>query len=605
MTSRQRGWAAVAAMVTLAALHAALAWSVPIRYQAGAVYDEALFMQQAQSIAAGQWLGPYTMLTLAKGCGFSLWLALVHLLHVPLNLAASLGWSAACALMAAALAPLLPARGVRLALFAALLFTPEALGDYGLLRELVYPTLVLAAVAAGLGLALRLVGDAGRVWHWAALLGLASAAAVLTREEWPWLLPLWGAALLAALRAAWRGRWRVAAVAASMALASAALPLLGVAGLNRHHYGVFTLAEVNSRPFTAAVGALTRVRHAGSLPHVPLPRETWPGIAAASPAFAQLLPQLDGPIGERWSGPSARSIGAAIEGDAAVREWFEQQIDQPLPASAPGTAAALLRERFDADGAFRSALLRFLGGEAAAVAFVSGAMEREIGGAFFIWALRDAAAAAGQHADAAAARRFFAQLAAEVNAACERRALDCRSARASLASPLQRVHRQALPAAFVTATQALLTSENHGTAALHTSLGDAAALAAGEAFVHMKLATPNARRAAVQPQEALIVTWRYALPVLAVLALAFWLRQAPLPGRGLAPVQRALWWVAALLLLLVLLRLAMIALIHVSGWPAALQVRYHAPAQPLLVAFIVLAAALQRRRSPPVPTQVP
>jgi hypothetical protein len=60
----------------------------------------------------------------------------------------------------------------------------------------------------------------------------------------------------------------------------------------------------------------------------------------------------------------------------------------------------------------------------------------EVAGGWFAWAFRDAVAAAGHHSSASAAADFYAQLANEVNAACDEGALSCRRKRASLAPEL-------------------------------------------------------------------------------------------------------------------------------------------------------------------------
>lgn len=602
----------LAVALLLAALQLGAVLAVPLRYNAGDTFDDALFLQQAMHLARGEWLGPYSPLTLAKGPGFPIWLAAVHHLGLPVNLAAGLGWLAACALVAVALRPLWPSPVPRLVLFAVVLITPEAFGDFGLLRDLIYPSLLLALVGAGLGLALRALLERRAPVPWALALGLLAAALLLTREEGVVVAPL---GVVVAVAVLLRVRWPAALASLALAAAAALLPLAAVATKNERHYGVYTLVETHSRPFTAAYGALTRVRHRGTLPQVPVPRETWAALAAASPAWAELKPQLEGGAGARWQGPSLASIGPALEADDALRQWLAGQIGQPLPRFEPGTAVAHFQQRWAADAAFRGDFARFMGGVRHAEAFLSGEMRSEIGGAFFIWALRDAAAAAGHHRDAQSARRFYKRLAAEVNQACTQGRLDCRRARVGLAPPLIRAHRESLPLAFGTATWALLRSQNHSTASSLTALGDPAAVAAAARFVHARLAPPGTAFGPVQPLEALIGAWRWALPPLAALALALWLAAAPRLwlGRAGPPSPdaeadastaglRAGWLAAGLVLLLVLARLAMVSLIHVSGWPAAIAIRYLAPAQPLLLLFVALvlvpvAARRWRRRA--------
>ncbi|MBR3354681.1 MAG: hypothetical protein IKG47_04910, partial [Oscillospiraceae bacterium] len=45
--------------------------------------DDELMFYAAKSIGRGEWLGPYSWATIAKSMGFSVWLWLLHVLHIP------------------------------------------------------------------------------------------------------------------------------------------------------------------------------------------------------------------------------------------------------------------------------------------------------------------------------------------------------------------------------------------------------------------------------------------------------------------------------------------------------------------------------------------
>ena len=49
----------------------------------GAPLDDELMFRAAQAITAGEWLGTYDYLTLSKAMFFPVWLALLHVLHLP------------------------------------------------------------------------------------------------------------------------------------------------------------------------------------------------------------------------------------------------------------------------------------------------------------------------------------------------------------------------------------------------------------------------------------------------------------------------------------------------------------------------------------------
>lgn len=584
-----RGRAALAG----AALVAAWLWllgAMPLRHDGYSPYDGALFLRQAMHIARGDWLGPYDQLTLAKGAGFPLWLALVHGLQLPVMTAAALCHVAACSVCAVALRPLWPSPAARLALFAALLLSPTALGEWSTQRELIYPAASLLLLACVLGWLLRLQGRGA--WRWAISSGAALAWVALTREELALLAPL-ALAVLAAAAVGGRSTWRTAAGSVALAVATAALPLLLVLALNQRHYGVATWVEMNSRPFTSAYGALARIEHSSAPPQVPVPRQSWQRAAAVSPAFAATERHLAGDVGRAALGPGIGAVGPLIAANDSVRLWLSQQIGYDIP---PGSGTEWFRRSFTADARFRDRLSRYAGSPAIAEAFLSGAMDQEIAAWRLAWFLRDSAAAAGQFTDAQQAAGHWQQVADQINAACASGKMACTAERHTLTPPLAAEHVRWWPWGFGVAMQALLTFESHGTSVRMGYLGKPEELAAAASFLRERLAPPDTTLPIVQPIEAWIGLWRAALPWLAGAALLAWAAATPWRWRQGQPRRRLLWALGALLLALVVLRLAALALIHVSSWPAATLPRYLAPAHAPLILFIAVGAALAWQR---------
>ena len=582
-------------LVLLVIAHTMVFGTVLLRINGNGAYDDALFLRLAQDLAQGAWLGPYSPTTLVKGPGFALWLAAVHGLHLPVALAASLTYALACVLLFVALRPLLPGSARRVLIFMALLACPAALSDFSVMRELIYPALTLLVVACGLGLVARLEQSWHRAapWCWAAGLGLASALFGLTREEWVWLGPLW---LAVVMWAAWvwlRGRATFQVVCSVIGFGGlfAALPVLVVASLNSHHYGWFGVLEFNSRPFVSAYGALARVRHGEAPPQVPVPREVWARVASVSPAFAEVHIQLQGEIGNIWLGPSVSLVGRLMDGDPAVRRWLGDMLQVPIaPGHSGGTA--LLHERYRHDTAFRRAIELFLGGPASAQAFFSGAMARESGGGWFVWMLREAVVASGHHTSATDAQHFYQRLADEINTACESGLLSCRAERHTLRPVLHAGHWRPFWTSLAYAGVHLLTLPAHTTAGTMKSIGESAGLAKAAVFLNGPLAASQATLTPVRPIETLIASYRYGLPWLSGLALLAWLWATPWPARRLSQAHCQLWLVGGLMLALVSGRLTLLALIHVTSWPAASDVRYLSAAQPLWVLFVVIGLLL-------------
>lgn len=329
-----------------------------------AAHDDRLFLQLAEYIVQGQWLGPYDQLTLAKGPFYSVWIAAMFQLGVPLFFSQQVFYAAACALLTRAWQPGLGSRWTALAVYLLLLWNPmsyDASSMGRVLRQHLYAPLLLLIFAGAIALYFRRGRPGRRPLGWSLLLGFASGAFWLTREEGVWILPSLGLILGAFLFVAWResrAAFHLALRHLGVAALAAALPLLAVSLLNRAHYGWFGTVEFRSADFAAAYGAMARVRVGPERPFVPVPRGARETMYAVSPAFATLRPHLEGPVGQGWAEASASVTG--------------------LPAQ-----------------------------------------ELEIAGGWLPWALRDAVAAAGHAPTAADAMAFYRRMAGEINAACD------------------------------------------------------------------------------------------------------------------------------------------------------------------------------------------
>lgn len=341
-----------------------LATSQTVFAVGNAGHDDRLFLLLAKSLLRGEWLGPYNHFTLIKGPMYPLWIAGVFLTGIPLIPAQHLLYAAACAVFVLAIRPLLPRPWLALLLFAVLLFNPvtcEAFVHGRILRQNIYHSLTLGTLASLAALALRRTRPLRELIPWALLAGGSLAAFWLTREEGIWLMPFLGLLWAWLLFRIWRERApdlrrRAAVILSPLALWAAAL--LIVCSLNQYYYGVFATVEFKARPFMDAYGALTRVQPQPWRPYIPVSRETRERIYAVSPAFAELRPYLDGPASEGWYMPG--------------------EIFRGIPHG-----------------------------------------EHEIVGGWFMWALRDAVAAAGHAHSGREAMAFYQRLADEVNAACD------------------------------------------------------------------------------------------------------------------------------------------------------------------------------------------
>lgn len=330
----------------------------------GAAHDDRLFLLLAESIVRGDWLGAYSQMTLAKGSFYSIWIALLYCAAIPLGLGVQLAYAGACALFTQACRPAVRYVAARFAIYALLLWNPmsyEAPTMGRIIRQQIYTPLALVILAALVALYCRRESGLRRQLPWAIGLGLGFGCFWLTREEGVWLVPsivlLAGAALVGAFRHSGAQGWTMLKSLVLSALC-ATLPLLLVSWQNYRHYGWFGTVEVRATEFKDAYGAMVRVQVGPKLDFVPVTRQAREAMYAVSPTFAKLQPYLEGDIGRNWAG-----------GSSAVTNLPEE--------------------------------------------------ERQIGGGWLIWALRDAVAAAGYCHSAREALGFYRQMAEEINRACD------------------------------------------------------------------------------------------------------------------------------------------------------------------------------------------
>jgi hypothetical protein len=415
------GWILPSVAIALVLLKLWLVSAQTIQAIGNSPHDDRLFLNQAETILQGRWLGDYTVLTLAKGPFYPVFIACACLLHVPLFTAQQLLYAAGCGLVVRALRPHGLRDGFRLGLFAALLFNPVTYDANVLarvMRQDIISALTLLIMAGLLGLHFRREGPPRRMLPWSLLLGCSLAAFWLTREEGVWLLP--------ALMLPWAGTvWSVVRGRAPgfvIRLTLLALPavlwaagMLAVSTLNWRHYGVFTTCEFRHPAFKAAYKALVRVKPAHWHPAIPVARETRKRIYAVSPAFAELKPHLEGQLGKNWAATS-------------------QQMTHMPPA------------------------------------------KRELAGGWFMWALRDAVHDSG-HADTAVeAMAFYERLAAEVNSAFDERLIEAGPRGIGFMPPWNKGYLRPVSDAFWGSVHYIFSP---GTLGVHTppSVGDAASLA--------------------------------------------------------------------------------------------------------------------------------
>ncbi len=356
-------------------------------------YDDALQFRIAQSLAAGDWLGNYDSLTLAKGITFPLWTALLHNLDVPMWFGNTFLYITACTVFIFALRSFLKSQWALLFVYSILLFNPMI--SARAYRDAIAPGLVLFVLAWSIGLFARYVAsrkETKRLAHRKimrevfifSVIGCVSLPAWWhLREDSFWILPfilvIVGMIFLIAIYDILITKQNIRRTIIYIFLillpfASLYATSQVISSINLINYNRYVVNDATSSDFLAAYGALTRIKDDSWQRTVPVSEKMREKAYKISPAFKELRSCLDGDI-------KCESL-----------KYNYYQIK---------TA--------------------------------------DYEGGWFAWALREATKERGYYKDAESSRAFYSRLANEINLACDNKVLECQfPERASSTSPFRR-----------------------------------------------------------------------------------------------------------------------------------------------------------------------
>ena len=310
------------AMILVALFSIWIRTGFPIYAITTAAYDDQLFIRAARYLEAGQWLGPYDNLTLAKGMFYPLFIVIAFWTSVPLKIAEHLVYLAVSAMTARLVRRQMGSNQLSLLLFVFLSFNPVFWNIHlaRVIREGLYVSLSLAVVVLVVMISFPApTGKSGcsRSGAWVGCcLGVTSAAFWMTREEGIWLLPaviiIISVALISALHPTWNPpserilfpdrSARIRAIALPLALGLAVFVMADwlVAEVNYRHYGIFETNEIRSKSFLRAYGAISRIQHDRWHRYVPFPKDARLRAYSVSPAARELTKSYEGPTGDTW-----------------------------------------------------------------------------------------------------------------------------------------------------------------------------------------------------------------------------------------------------------------------------------------------------------------
>ncbi|NCU32372.1 MAG: hypothetical protein EOM23_05465, partial [Candidatus Moranbacteria bacterium] len=275
-----------------------------------AQHDDALFIKIAYWISYGNWLGAYDSLTLVKGFGYPLFIAITNVFGIPLFIAQHLFYALAVFVMVRALSPVLKSKNWEFALFVILLFNPVISSSIftRILRDGIYFSLTIFVLAGFIGLFLRRKREHQHLSGWAILSGIMLFFHANTREEgiilMPFmiilsiltLIPVFGKSAnnigLPIPASVFKDKiYRVSVIMLPYIILIAGNIVL--ASANYLAYGGFIRNEIKSEAFSKAYAALTKIETDYWSINVPVPKEARMKAYEISPTFSELKEFLD------------------------------------------------------------------------------------------------------------------------------------------------------------------------------------------------------------------------------------------------------------------------------------------------------------------------
>ncbi len=275
--------------------------------------DEYLMMQQAESLANGEYLGPYNFLTLVKGIGFPVFLAFSYKIGIPLLMLYGIFYAAVCLVALVPIRRLVQKKPLQLIAFLMLLFCPATLdGSVQLIYRnmLIVPQSVLLVSSLMMMYYHVLDNNRKKLLGWTLLTSFAWVFMWHTREDSIWSVPLVGLAWVIMLIMIIKGvkskiftkkfwaRKDNKKILTKFGIISLPFLLLFVSihiisFINYQNYGIYTTNQLNNSNYTKAVMLMMKIKPEKEVERVEITRETLRRLYGVSPTLKTLEKEIE------------------------------------------------------------------------------------------------------------------------------------------------------------------------------------------------------------------------------------------------------------------------------------------------------------------------
>lgn len=290
------------ATIVLCVIRVLLQMGIPVNMIASASVDDALFVDYANNIFAGNWLGDYSVYTLNKVPGFAFFLVAIKLFNIPYMLAVGVLYTLASYVFYIAIKKFVKNEIVSFLLFAYVLFSPVMIGNYmvsRIYRMTIVPIAVLLLISSYLGIYANRKEKISKIVPWSVLAGCAYAGYSLLREDTIWISCfVFGATLIImVLLVIEKGDIFIAKLKrAIIFLLPVIICFMGITTIktiNYDKYGLYETDDFGHTYYSEMGKKILKIQSDYEVEHVWITRGTVEKLYEVSPTFATLKPYLD------------------------------------------------------------------------------------------------------------------------------------------------------------------------------------------------------------------------------------------------------------------------------------------------------------------------
>lgn len=270
---------------------------LPVGIFANAMHDDALFFHRGMDLLSGHWLGSFNNLTLAKGMGFPLILAINSFIGLPITLFLAILYLAASIFFIEKLKYFCDKKVVLMIIFSLILFHPS-LFPIRIIRDNIYPALTLLIIGIFIELIYR---NEEMPFIKAAIYGFIFFIFITTRDESIWVFPGFLVIFIGFITNN-KNKIKIFTFAKSFfKITFFTFTFITLISLvNYIKYGKFQYNDFSSGPFKSAVTKLSNINVDNPAPFFPVQYEKRQLIYAVSPSFSLLENYFEGP-GRAWT----------------------------------------------------------------------------------------------------------------------------------------------------------------------------------------------------------------------------------------------------------------------------------------------------------------